>query len=218
MEALLDLRLIRFFSFYLAVAFLLSTILRLRQYRSILSLVIRLRQRWPNLTSLVLSHRHIFLARGTLLPLVLVLVLLSANLLASRLIWPQADRFTVGDLLHLWPAVPLVLITGLAMFLFDVRTALRVGTIDEAMLSGYFDQAESWLKGWKAPVVRVLSLGFINPRQIVAKEVRQALEGASQLLNTTLWWVVLQTALRILFGISLWGSYALRHWLERLSA
>jgi hypothetical protein len=217
MDWLLDLRLIRFFSFYLAVVFVLSTFLRLRQYRIVVSLVLRLRSRWPNLTTLVLAHRHIFLTRGTYLPLVIVLVLLGANMLASHLIWPQADRFDVHDLLEVWPAVPIVLLSGVAMVTFDTLGVVRVGEIDEKMLEGYFDQAESWLRGWKAPVVRVLSLGYINPRQIVAKEVATALESARALLNSTLWWVSIQTTLRILFGLCLWSSYAMRSWLVLLT-
>src|SRR5262249_16402118 len=70
-------------------------------------------------------------------------------------------------------------------------------------------QAEYWLRGWKAPVVHFVTLGYINPRQMVIKEVRVALEDVSRLLNTTLWWVTVQTTLRIACGLALWGSYAL---------
>lgn len=216
MDWLLDLRLIRFFSFYLAGTFVLSTFLRMRQYRSVLSLVSRLRSRWPNLTALVLSHRHIFLTRGTFLPLVIMLILLTTNMLASRLVWPQADLYSVRDLFQVRLAVPVVLLSGIAMAVFDTLGIIRVGELDEKMLEGYFDQAEGWLRGWKAPVVRVLSFGYINPRQLVAKEVSASLEMASALLNSTLWWVAIQATLRILFGLSLWGSYAARSWLTRL--
>ena len=40
------------------------------------------------------------------------------------------------------------------------------------MLEKYFDQAEYWLRPWTAPVVRVFTFGYINPRQMVATEVR----------------------------------------------
>jgi hypothetical protein len=217
MDGLLQLHAIRFFSFYLAVIFTVSTYLRLRQYRAALALLVGLRTRWPNLTRLVLAHRHIFLTRGTVLPLGTMLALLAANLLASRLVWPQADRFTVADLLRAWPAVPFVALSGAAMVAFDVWGTARVGKIDRAEMEKYFDQAEFWLEGWKAPVVRLLSLGHVNPRQMVAAEVRAALEGASRLLNSTLWWVSIQTTLRILFGLCLWGSYALSSYLVALA-
>jgi hypothetical protein len=216
MDWLLDLRVLRVFSFYLAVIFIISTYLRLTQYRAVLSLVARLKSRWPNLTSLVVSHRHILLTRGTFLPMILVFALLLGNMLASQFIWPQADLFTLRNLLSVWPAVPFVGLSALAMVTFDTVGTVRVGQIDEKEIEQYFDQAEFWLKGWKAPVVRIVSLGFINPRQIVAKEVRTALAGASALLNSTLWWVSIQTTLRILFGLSLWLSYGLQGWLVGL--
>ncbi len=59
-------------------------------------------------------------------------------------------------------------------------------------------------------MVRIFTLGYINPRQMVAKEVRSALEGASNALNSNLWWWTTQTTLRIVCGMSLWASYALQ--------
>lgn len=216
MSWLLEVRPIRLFGFYLAVMFVCGTWLRLQQYHTILSLLVRLRSRWPNLTRLVLAHRHILVNRGTLLPLLLMLGVLLLNTLASRLIWPQADRFCIAELGPIWPAIPVIVVVGLAMLGLDVFSALRVGAIDQSLLEKYFDQAEFWLQGVKAPVVRVLSLGFVNPRKIVATEVRGALQKAGALLHNTAWWVSLQTTLRIGFGLTLWGSYALQAWLRHL--
>jgi hypothetical protein len=56
--------------------------------------------------------------------------------------------------------------------------------------------------------VKVFTFGYINPRQMVAVEVRKALVEASRLLNSTLWWVSAQVGLRIVFGLSLWLTYA----------
>jgi hypothetical protein len=216
MQWLLDLRLIPFFSFYLALIFCLSTLMRLRQYRAVLALLVRLRSRWPNLARLVLAHRHILLTWGNIRPLLLVLVLLVVNTFASQLVWPQAKTFRIADLVVLWPALPVVLVCAGAMIAFDIYGVLWVGEIDRTETEKYFDQAEWWLAGWKAPVVRIFTLGYVNPRQMVAKEVSAALEGASDLLNSTLWWVTIQTALRIACGLSLWGSYALQDVLKHL--
>lgn len=216
MSWVLDLHPIRFFSFYLMLIFVLGTFTRFRQYRIMLALLVGLRSRWPNLARLVLAHRHIFLTWSTLRPLVIVLVLLLANLLASRLVWPGADEFLASDLVRVWPAVPFVVLTGTAMLAFDLWGVLRVGEIDQPLLEKYFDQAEFWLKGWQAPVVRFISLGYVNPRQMVDREVRSALESASGLLNSNLWWISIQTTLRILFGLTLWSSCALEAWLRGL--
>jgi hypothetical protein len=215
MAWLYDLRLIPFFSFYLAVVFCLSTMMRLRQYRAVLALLSRMHTRWPKLARLVLAHRHILLTWGNIRPLLLVLGLLLINTLASQFVWPQAKTFTVADLVVIWPAVPVVLACSGVTIAFDLYGAFWVGEIDRAATEGYFDLAESWLAGWKAPVVRIFTLGYINPRQMVAKEVSAALEAASDLLNSTLRWVTIQTSLRIACGLSLWGSYALQDVLKR---
>src|SRR5947209_82763 len=107
----MDLHLIRFFSFYLTVIFLISTYLRLRQYRITLDLVRAFPERWPHLFTLVRQHKQLFLTWQTLLPSVLSLALLAAHSLASHFIWPQAD-FTLRELFKLWPGMPVVLLTG----------------------------------------------------------------------------------------------------------
>jgi hypothetical protein len=196
--------------------FLVSTLLRFRQYSAMLALVRGLPQRWPNLLRLLRQHSSIFLTWATLEPVVIVATLLLTNTLACQLVWPRADEFRVADLLDVWPLVPIVLANGLGMVAFDLWSTFRVGKIDQHKMEGYFDQAEHWLCSWQAPVVRVLSLGFINPRKMVAVEVRNALQSASELLNATLWWMTIQTTLRIAFGLTLWGSYALHGWLHHL--
>jgi len=60
-----------------------------------------------------------------------------------------------------------------------------------------------------APVVRAFTLGYVNPRQMVAVEVRNALTDASGLLHSTLWWMAWQAGLRIACGASLWLAYLL---------
>jgi hypothetical protein len=215
MSELLDLKLISFFNFYLALNFVIGTAIRFRQYRAIAGLVRSMPGRWPRLLQLLRQHGNIFLTWGTVLPLLLLLGLLLANTLASHLLWPQA-YFTMSHLVGLWPALPVVLVCGLAMVGLDVYGHLSVAELDRAELEKYFDQAEYWLRSWTAPVVRVFTLGYINPRKMVAAEVRSALDSASRMLNNTLWWVVLQTGLRIGFGLSLWGTYALEPGLRRL--
>jgi hypothetical protein len=207
MSWLHDLHLIRLFNFYLAVFFVLSTFLRLRQYRTFLALVRTMPNRWPRLLALVKQHKHLFLTWGTVLPLVIGFVLIAVNWTASTLLWPAAAEFTFGQLLGMLLAVPVVLLSGACMVAFDVFGALRVGAVDREQMEKYFDQAEYWLKSWAAPVVRIFTFGYVNPRKMVAAEVRTALIGASKLINYNLWWMSIQTGLRIAFGLALWGSY-----------
>ncbi len=208
MEWLSQQPLLRWFDFYLVFAFGLSTVLRLQQYRTLAQVIRAVPTRWPRLFELIKQHHHLFLTWATLRPLVLTLGLWLLNSLLRYLLLPSDTDLTVHLLFQHWLAVPIVVLTGVAMLWWDTRGALMVTDIDRNELEKYFDQAEFWLRSWTGPVVRVVTLGFINPRQMVTKEVRAALENASLTVNSTLWWMSIQTALRIAYGLSLWLTYA----------
>lgn len=212
MEWFDTLRPIRLLSFYLAFFFCVSTLLRLRQYVSVFSLVVRLATRWPHLAKLVLEYRGVLLGWNTVRPLAVMLTLVVANSVACQLVWPQAGHFRATQLLVMPPMALCVLLSGLAMLAFDLYTLTTVGQIDEKGVEKHFDLAESWLCGWKAPTVKVLSLGFINPRAMVGNEVRTALEGATGWLAGTFRWTAIQTGLRLVFGLTLWLGFALEGW------
>jgi hypothetical protein len=207
MNEIAQLNLIHLFEFYLAVVFLVSTSVRIQHYRSILALVRAVPGRWPRLFNLVRGHGNIFLTWGTVLPAILAFSLLLVHTLACRLVWPQANLTLgyVGD--HLL-AAPVIALLGAAMLSVDWYATFTFGKIDRELMQRYFDQAEYWLRSWTAPVVHIFTLGYINPRRMVAVEVRKALIEASRLMNSTLWWVSLQVSCRVAFGLSLWLTYA----------
>jgi hypothetical protein len=97
------------------------------------------------------------------------------------------------------------------MAFFDVYSLYLVGQIDRDMLEKYFDEAEYWLRSKTAHVVRVVSFGYINPRRMVAEEVEKALVQVGDMLNFTLWWVIVQMGLRFAFAMSLWLTWAIMH-------
>jgi hypothetical protein len=208
MSSLLDLNLIHLFDFYLAVMFLASTMLRINRYRSILALVGAVPGRWPRLFKLVREHRSVFLTWATVLPAILALTLSLTHMLACRLVWPQA-KVTIGYLTSHEFAVPFIVVLGCLMLGVDWYATFTFGEVDRALMQKYFDQAEYWLRSWTAPVVRAFTLGYIDPRRMVGVEVRKALVQASQLVNTTLWWVTVQVTFRVAFGLALWLTYAL---------
>lgn len=202
-----ELNLIHLFNFYLGLAFLASLYVRANQYRAILALVASMATRWPKLFGLIRQHRHIFLTWSTVMPALLAFALFALNTLASRLIWPSVD-LTPGKLLEHWLSLPFIIPLGAAMLAIDWYCTFTVGEVDRASMQQYFDQAEYWLRPWTAPLVSIFTLGYVNPRQMVATEVRKALLDASQLINSSLWWVVVQVGARIAFGLSLWLTYA----------
>jgi hypothetical protein len=208
MNELAHLDLIRFLDFYLMFTFLAGTVRRISQYHSIGRLVVAGPGRWPRLLDLVKQHRMIFLTWSTVLPGLLALLLSLTQLVASQEIWPQA-RLTVGELAQHWWALAAVIPLGLGMLAVDLYGMAVVGEVDRVLMEKYFDQAEFWLRSRTATVVRVFTLGYVNPRRLVADEVQKALVEASRLLNTTLWWMAVQIGLRIGFGLSLWVTWAL---------
>lgn len=207
MSWLPSLHLFRFFELYLTLMFLVSTYLRIRQYHAFANLLAAFPGRWPRLFRLVKQHHNLFLTWGTVLPLAVSLILLLAQTVARQIVWPAADEFTALELLDIWPAVPVVVLCGAAMAAFDAYGTWNVGEIDRRETEKYFDQAEFWLTSPAAKVVHIVTFGFVNPRKMVAIEVRAALVSASQTINSSLWWVAVQAGLRIAFGISLWAAY-----------
>ncbi len=207
MSGFWNLNLIHLFDFYLALAFLASTVVRLGQYEAIVRLVGASPGRWPRLLKLVREHHTIFLTWTTVLPALLALSLSLVHMLLCRLVWPHAN-LTISGLIEIRPALALVLLFSLAMLAVDLYATFAVDDVDRPQLEQYFDQAEYWLRSWVAPVVHVFTLGYISPRRMVAVEVRKALVDVSRLLNSTLWWVSVQVSLRIAFGLCLWLTYA----------
>jgi hypothetical protein len=207
MNGLAHLNLIHVLDFYLFFMFVLGTLRRIRQYRQIGRLVFTGPGRWPKLLALVKEHRTIFLTWATVLPALLAALLSLVQLIASRQLWPQA-RLTVGELGQMWLALLIVVPIGAAMLAVDLYGIIVVGSFDHHEMEKYFDQAEYWLRSRTAHVVRIFTLGYVNPRARVSAEVQKSLLEASRLLNTTLWWVNVQIGLRVAFGLALWGSWA----------
>jgi hypothetical protein len=212
MHGIGDLNLIHFLDFYFSFFFLAGTWRRIGQYQSIGRLAVGGPGRWPRLLKLVKEHGGVFLTWSTVLPALLALLLSLVQLTASRGLWPEAGEppygLTLSRLLEYWPALLIVLPLGLAMFAVDVYFLVRVGEIDRRELEQYFDQAEYWLRSTTAHVVRVFTLGHINPRRMVAEEVQKALVDASRLLNTSLWWTTIMLSLRVAFAMALWLTWA----------
>lgn len=212
MTSFSDLSPIRFLDMYLVLFFVASVYRRLDMYRSVVGMVLKVPGRWPRLFKLVSEHRMIMMTFRTLLPAILALLLSIIQLIASRLIWPEAavppDGLTFTKLMEYWPAMFICVPLGIAMISFDMYGLVVIGQVDRALLEEYFDQAEYWLKSKTAHVVRIFTFGFVNPRRMVADEVQKALVDVTGQLNFTLWWITVQMSLRIAFGLSLWLTWA----------
>lgn len=208
MTDVLRLNLIHLFTFYLTVAFLLSTLRRVRQYHAVTRLALSAPGRWPNVMQQIKKHWLMFLTWTTFRPAAIAIGLLIIQMICSRLIWPTAN-VSLNDLLDEWWMMPIVGLAGALMLGIDGYFIIRVGAIDRKETEQYLDEAEHWLTSWKAPMIRALTFGFVNPRKIVDQEVKKALEQGKGLLQQTLWWVSAQASARLLYGLTLWISWAI---------
>src|SRR5262245_5372274 len=135
-----QLNLISLFSVYITLAFVVSTILRWRNYRAMLRVILSFQERWPKLLRLVKEHREVFWQWPTILPAACTLFLMIVHLLASWLVWSQA-RVTPFDLIdHLW-SLGLVVLMAALMLLFDGRMIFQVTHFDRLALESDFDRA-----------------------------------------------------------------------------
>jgi hypothetical protein len=207
MSRLMQLNLIHLYTFYLAVMFLIGTMRRFQQYHDFARIALSAPGRWPRVLQQIKRHGFMFLTWATLRPAALALVLLLIQTICSRLIWPTA-QITLHDLLEEWWLWPLILASGSAMIGVDGYFLIRVGNIDRNETMAYLDEAEHWLSSWKAPLIQMVTLGYIDPHKMVDTEVHKAMIEGKGILERALWWVSLQAGLRILFGLSLWLAWA----------
>lgn len=200
------LNLIDVFNYYLILCFLVSTGIRIRSYRAILGMIFASRNRWPKLMEVAKKHRAIFLGWPTLLVIGLAFGLMLSNSLAIRLVWVQA-KVSFEELSGRWLPFVAVIVSGGLMLFLDCKAIFSVGNFDRAALELDLDKAESWLKSWMAPAVRMVTLGFINPRKIVGVEVEKALVEANWIMIGGMGRSSLRTGMQLAFGLSLWLTW-----------
>ncbi len=199
--------LIRVFDFYVTLMFVISLVRRWDVYVNAIRLLITVRGRWPKLISRLAEHRSLILNRTFFRPAILALGLTLIQLVVSRVIFPGAE-LTGPQLRQEWWWVPIIILPLVPMLLVDIYFVVRVGKFDHDETVKYFDQAETWL-GWKGPLVRVLTLGMMNPQKMVDDEVKKSLTDYQTTLRASLWWVSVQIGLRLTFGLTLWTVWAL---------
>jgi hypothetical protein len=140
---------------------------------------------------------------------VLVLVLMFVQMVASRIVWPQA-RLPLGELtLHVWHLIPFM-ITLIPMLAVDVYFLIAVGRFDRTETEKYFDQAERWSGTWKAKTVRAITFGKIDPDKQVEEGVQRGMKQLGRTVSWAMWWVSIQLGLRLLFGLTIWILWAIR--------
>jgi hypothetical protein len=208
MARLAALNLIEVFDVYLILGFIAGTVMRWKQYRTYLDFIFAFPNRWPKLLQLASKHRSVFLTWPTLLPIGLTFLLMAVNSLCLRLIFVDA-QVTPSQLREHLIVLGIIVALGVGMLYQDLRAIFYVGVFDRLALEKDLDQAEYWLRSWVSPAVRILTFGYVNPRQIVNDEVYKALVDASLVVNVQMWRWSLQLGTRLAFGLALWLTWAI---------
>jgi hypothetical protein len=195
--------LINLFDFYLAAMLLIGLFRRWSVYWETIRLLFVFYGRWPKLIDVLKQHHGVLVTAAVVKPLLLMIALMLVQFICSRLIWPQAV-VTVSTVEYSWWRLPLVLLVALPMLCVDIYFLVAVGRIDRSQTEAYLDQAEHWLGSWKSPLVRVVTLGFVNPQKIVHEEVRKGLSNLGELVSWAAWWASVQMACRMAFGLTIW--------------
>jgi hypothetical protein len=196
------------FQFYLVVVFILSIVLRRRQYRGLVELVAAGPQRWPRLINLLREERWLLLSWPTLVPIALALLLMLIHSAMYNLVWPHA-AVTFSDLTRHTTALGLLLIWAATMLTVDAQATFSHWEFNKADYEPMLDQAEYWLTTRWAPALKVLTFGRVDPEQRVRAEVRQALLRSQADIRSMFWNWSIQVGFRLAFGITLWLTWAL---------
>lgn len=201
--------LIRAFDFYLAAMFLFSVLRRWAVYRDGLLLGVALCSRWPRLLARLNQHRAVVLNWPTLRPAALALGLTVAQMIASRLVFPQAT-IRAADLGDPWWQPVLLGVAFLPMAAIDAYFLISIGRFDRLETEKYFDTAERWAGTWQARAVRVVTFGRVNPDRMVDEQVRDGLQVLGATVVWSMWWINYQILARLGFGLSVWLVWAVR--------
>ncbi|HEX4610686.1 MAG TPA: hypothetical protein VH092_21020, partial [Urbifossiella sp.] len=141
-------------------------------------------------------------------PAVLALGLMLVQMICSRVIWPHAN-LTWPEVWAEWWWLPVLLLAVVPMLAVDLYFVIRVGRFDHSETVKYLDQAETWL-GWRAPLVKIVTLGLVDPTRMVDAEVRKSMAEMGTTVRSSLWWVSAQIGFRVLFGLTLWLAWSAR--------
>lgn len=195
--------LIRVFDFYLALMFVIGLLRRYPIYLDAVRIVFAVRGRWPKLMERLKDHHGVLVTGAVLRPLALAFALMAIQLLCSRVIWPDS-LLAIGTLMETPWRLAAMIAAAIPMVAVDLYFVISVGAFDRRETEKYLDEAEHWLSSWKAPAIRTLTLGFVNPRRIVDEEVKKGLNQLGEMVSWVAWWVSAQVACRVLCGLMIW--------------
>jgi hypothetical protein len=192
---------------YLVLTFLLSLLIRFRQYQSNVQFAWQFPQQWPSVLEVIKRHSTIFLKWTTLLPVAITLGILLVHTICYRLIWSEATVMPLELKGH--PPIMFLLISlGIWMICLDLRALFMASQVNFTEIERDLSKGEFALTSRAMSAVRFASFGLFNPRKYVENRVADSLHNVRLVLLAQLRRWSFHTAVRITFGFSLWFGFA----------
>ena len=207
MTRLAHVNLISLLGFYLASAAVISFARRYSVYLDVVHIIVAVRGRWPRLVQRLKANHGVLVTGEVIRPTVYAFGLMGLQMLCSRVIWPQAE-LPLGVVWDSAWRLTVILAAAIPMLYVDGYFLLYVGRFDRSSTEQYLDLAERWLHGWRAPLVRTVTLGYLNPHDMVEAEVRKGLSEMGQMVSWSMQWVAIQVTCRVVFGLTVWLVWA----------
>jgi hypothetical protein len=205
---LMQINLMMTYERYLVLTFLLSLLIRFRQYQSNVQFAWQFPQHWPSVFEVIKQHSAIFWKWTTLLPVGITLGILIAHSVCYRLIWSEAVLTPTGLRNH-FLVLGFLVPVSLWMVFLDVRVLFTASQINFAEIEKNLSKGEFALNSRALSALRFASLGIFNPRKYVEVRVADSLHNVRLALLAQLRRWSFHTAVRITFGFLLWLGYAL---------
>lgn len=192
---------------YLVLTFVLSLLIRFRQYQSNVQFAWQFPQQWPSVFEVIKQHSSIFFTWTTLLPVGVTFAILITHSICYRLIWAEAI-VTPGGLESHLVVLGILLPVSLWMIFLDFRVLFLAPQMNFAEIEKNLSKGEYALNSRALSALRFASLGIFNPRKYVESRVADSLRNVRLALVAQLRRWSFHTSVRITFGFLLWLGYA----------
>lgn len=196
-----DVDLLEAYAVYLAFAFVLTIVLRVRYYYALVNTFWDFQSRFPNLFKLVVGNVHAFFAWPHVVSVLAMLALLGLHVGALRYFFFDASVTVANLAANAWVFV-LVAVLLVAMAALDVHELFYAEKPEPPRLRVYLLLAEKALA--TSGIVGTLSEGLFG------RILRRKILENTLLVNPWFRRWSLRIAARLAFGLALWGAWALQ--------
>lgn len=204
------LNLITVLLWYVAIAFAVSLLLRLRFYWSIYRISKYFAVSCPNVFRLLQQHILHFVQNGVILLVTVYGAILIVYFGVTRFVFPDC-RLTIQDLAAHPPVLAMLALASGVVLALDIVLILQIGVIDVGIVESELKFAEYWL-GSKINHFLGRIFGRWNPVRLYADaQTRAVLKDFNGIFRNNLALMICQLSLRMLLIAGIFWTYVSLH-------